>query len=136
MQNTIPILRFGKMIITSIHQELHDKTVDDFQNNTLQTIEGSDIKGLIIDISVLDSVDSYVAKKLVETGAMARLMGVHTVIVGIRPEVAATLTRMGFKFQSVHTTLSLEEGINLINNLLAGGIKKGPEDELPHSFSY
>jgi rsbT antagonist protein RsbS len=117
MQN-IPILRIGKTLLTTINAELEDRSVDNFQNALLTSIESKGADGLIIDISSLDSIDSYVAKKLVETGMMAKLMGTETVVVGVRPEVAATLTRMGFRFQVVHTALSLEEGMTLLSNLI------------------
>jgi rsbT antagonist protein RsbS len=74
-------------------------------------LERTSSRGLLIDISALEIVDSYVARVLAETGKMARLMGADTVIVGMRPEVAATLVRMGYLMEDVDTALDLELGI-------------------------
>lgn len=116
-QGKIPILRIGSTLLTSIQFELQDASVDAFQDEVLRVIEKQSATGLVIDISALDSVDSYVARRLADTGQMAKLMGTQTVIVGMRPEVSATLVRMGFSFRGVHTALSLEEGLKLINQL-------------------
>ncbi|MDI1227940.1 MAG: STAS domain-containing protein [bacterium] len=119
-QGTIPILKIGEFLLASIQFELHDIAVDVFQEEVLLSIEKTSAKGLVIDISALDSVDSYVAGRLTSTGRMAKLMGTETVLVGMRPEIAATLVRMGFPMRDVHTALSLEEGIELLNQLRSG----------------
>lgn len=116
-QGSIPILKIGKTLITSIQFELEDTSIDLFQDNILKSIEKNSAKGLVIDISSLDNVDSYVARKLVDVGKMSKLMGTETVIVGMQPEVSATLVRMGFFFSGVHTSLSLEEGLELLNQI-------------------
>src|SRR5262249_41850204 len=90
--------------------------VDSFQNDVLEEIERTGSNGLIIDISALETVDSYVARMLANTGKMAKLMGTRTVIVGMRPAVAATLVRMGYFMEGIETALSLEEGLQLQTN--------------------
>ena len=109
----IPILRIGRTLLASIQIELHDTVVDAFQNDVLEEIEKTGANGLIIDISALETVDSYVARMLANTGKMAKLMGAETVIVGMRPAVAATLVRMGYLMDGIRTALSLEEGLQL-----------------------
>ena len=109
----IPILRIGPTLLTTIQIDLHDTVVDAFQNDVLEEIERTGATGLIIDISALETVDSYVARMLSNTGKMAKLMGTNTVIVGMRPAVAATLVRMGYFMQGIDTALSLEEGLAL-----------------------
>jgi rsbT antagonist protein RsbS len=109
----IPILKIGPTLLASIQIELHDTVVDSFQNDVLEEIEKTGAKGLIIDISALETVDSYVARVLANTAKMAKLMGTETVIVGMRPAVAATLVRMGYFMEGIHTALSLEEGLQL-----------------------
>src|SRR3954452_4006853 len=110
---TIPILKIGNTLLASIQVELHDTVVDSFQNDVLEQIEKTGTNGLIIDISALETVDSYVARMLANTGKMAKLMGTETVIVGMQPAVAATLVRMGYFMEGIHTALSLEEGLQL-----------------------
>jgi rsbT antagonist protein RsbS len=109
----IPILKLGSTLLATIQIELHDTVVDSFQNDVLEEIERTGSNGLIIDISALETVDSYVARMLANTGKMAKLMGAETVIVGMRPAVAATLVRMGYFMEGINTALSLEEGLEL-----------------------
>ena len=109
----IPILKIGSTLLATIQIELHDTVVDSFQNDVLEEIERTASNGLIIDISALETVDSYVARMLANTGKMAKLMGAETVIVGMRPAVAATLVRMGYFMEGINTALSLEEGLEL-----------------------
>jgi rsbT antagonist protein RsbS len=111
----IPILKLGSTLLATIQIDLHDTVVDAFQNDVLEEIEKTAASGLIIDISALETVDSYVARTLASTGKMAKLMGAETVIVGMRPAVAATLVRMGYFMEGIRTALSLEEGIELQN---------------------
>jgi rsbT antagonist protein RsbS len=109
----IPILKIGSTLLATIQIELHDTVVDSFQNDVLEEIEKTASNGLIIDVSALETVDSYVARMLANTAKMAKLMGAETVIVGIRPAVAATLVRMGYLMEGINTALSLEEGLAL-----------------------
>src|SRR5712691_3863408 len=109
----IPILKIGATLLATIQIELHDTVVDLFQNDVLEEIEKTGARGLIIDISGLETVDSYVARMLANTAKMAKLMGTNTVIVGMRPAGAATLVRMGYYMEGIHTSLSLEEGLQL-----------------------
>lgn len=107
----IPILKIGSTLLATIQIDLHDTVVDAFQNDVLEEIEKTGASGLIIDISALEAVDSYVARMLANTGKMAKLMGAETVIVGMRPAVAATLVRMGYFMPGIRTALSLQEGL-------------------------
>src|SRR5437667_12058473 len=109
----IPILKLGSTLLATIQIELQDTVVDSFQNDVLEKIERTGANGLIIDISALETVDSYVARTLANTAKMAKLMGTETVIVGMRPAVAATLVRMGYFMEGIQTALSLEEGLEL-----------------------
>ena len=110
---TIPMLKIGSTLLATIQIDLHDTVVDAFQNDVLEEIEKTAASGLIIDISALEAVDSYVARMLANTGKMAKLMGAETVIVGMRPAVAATLVRMGYFMSGIRTALSLQEGLEI-----------------------
>ena len=121
---SIPILRIGSTLLTTIQVDLHDTVVDSFQNDVLEEIEKTSASGLIVDISALESVDSYVARMLANTGKMAKLMGAETVIVGMRPAVAATLVRMGYFMTGIRTALNLQEGLKL-----QARRSKGPDKE-------
>jgi rsbT antagonist protein RsbS len=114
MRGTIPILRVGTTLLATVHVELHDALAEAFQADVLSAIEKSAATGLVIDISGLDMVDTYVARILAETGRMARLMGTPTILAGMRPEVAATLVNMGFTMDGVRTALNLESALALL----------------------
>lgn len=115
----VPILRIGSTLLASVQVELRDTVAEQFQEELLVELERTGARGLVIDISRLDVVDSYVARVLSETGSMARLMGADTVIVGMRPELAATLIRMRHPMDSVSTALNLEDGLALLEELQA-----------------
>jgi rsbT antagonist protein RsbS len=110
----IPILRVGSTLLATVHVELRDTVAEAFQEDVLTAIGKDAPSGLIIDISGLDTVDSYVARVIADTGRMAHLMGTETVLVGMRPEVAATLVRMGYAMEGVRTALGVDEGLRLL----------------------
>jgi rsbT antagonist protein RsbS len=116
MQN-IPILKIGSILIFSLQVELHDKIVIKVQEDILQKIYETGAEGLIIDVSTIEVIDSFMGRILSDTAAMARIMGAETVLVGIQPEIAITLQEMGLKLKGVHTTLNLEEGMLLLQNI-------------------
>ena len=114
-RGSIPILRVGDNLLISVQTDLHDAVAEAFQEDVLAAIEKTGASGLVIDITAVDMVDSYVARVLAETGQMARLMGTETVLVGMRPEVAATLVRMGYRMEGVQTALGIDDGLALLN---------------------
>jgi rsbT antagonist protein RsbS len=111
MRGTIPILKIGRTLLATVQTDLRDNVANAFQQDALHALETGRMNGLVIDISGLETVDTYVARVLVDTGRMARLMGAATVLVGMRPEIAATLVRMGYSMEGVDTALNLEEGL-------------------------
>jgi rsbT antagonist protein RsbS len=116
----IPILRIGTTLLVSIQVELRDAVAEAFQADVLMAIEQRGTTGLVVDISGLDMVDTYVARIIAETGRMAKLMGTRTVLVGMRPEVAATLVRMGYGMEGVQTALDLDGGLALLGHVVPG----------------
>jgi rsbT antagonist protein RsbS len=114
LRGSIPIIRLAGTLLVTLQTDLHDAVAEAFQEDLLAAIEREPVSGLIIEISALYMVDSYVARILAETGKMAHLMGSETVIVGMRPEVAATLVRMGYSFGTVRTALNVDEGLALL----------------------
>jgi len=121
VRGSIPILKVASTLLVTLQTDLHDAMAEAFQQDLLSAIEREPVSGLLIDISGLYMVDSYVARILTETGKMARLMGTETVIVGMRPEVAATLVRMGYSFGAVRTALNVDEGLALLGVRVSQG---------------
>lgn len=113
----IPILRIQGFLLASLQGDLTDSVAERFQQDVLQSIEKHGSPGLILDITGLELVDTYVARVLADTGRMARLMGAETVLVGMRPEVAATLVRMGFALDDIHTALDIDDGLVELDRL-------------------
>lgn len=110
-RGSIPILRVGDTLLATVHVDLRDDVAEAFQEDVLTELEKRRAAGLLIDVSGLDMVDTYVARILSDTGRMARLMGADTVIVGIRPDVAATLIRMGYAMDGVLTAMNVDDGM-------------------------
>ena len=115
MRGSIPILRVGNNLLATVHIELRDKVAEAFQEDVLDAIEKSGAAGLVVDISGLEVVDTYVARVLADTTRMAALMGTRSVLVGMRPEVAATLVRMGYAMDGVETALNVDVAIVALN---------------------
>ncbi|MDO9586156.1 MAG: STAS domain-containing protein [Syntrophales bacterium] len=117
----VPILKMGDTLILTIQVELHDKTAIRIQEDILQKIYETRARGLVIDVSAVSVVDSFLGRMLSDTANMARAMGVETVLVGIQPEIAITLQEMGLELKGVHTALDLEKGIALLQGMGEAG---------------
>jgi rsbT antagonist protein RsbS len=110
-EEKIPILQIEDSLLTSVQIPLHDKLALEFQEELLNSIVQTKVKGLVIDISAIELVDSFITRILVEIARMANLMGVKTVIVGMRPEIAITLVDFGVQLTGIETALNLETGL-------------------------
>lgn len=114
----VPILKYRDVLLSSIQVELSDDAALSFQEELLQRVYDVGATGVVIDITALDVVDSYLARILNETAQMVGLLGAKAVLCGMRPAVAITLTEMGRPLVGVRTALDLEQGLDA---LLAGG---------------
>ncbi len=113
----ITILKMGKTIIVPIQVELHDRAAIKLQEDILAKIEEIEASGLIIDVSAVSIVDSFLGRLLGDTAKMARLMGAETVLVGLKKEVVITLIQLGMVVKDLHTALNMEEGLALLERL-------------------
>lgn len=113
----VPILKMGDTLILTIQVELHDKTAMGLQEDILEKIFETKPQGLVIDVSAVGVVDSFLGRMLSDTATMAKTMGVETVLVGIQPEIAITLQEMGLELKGVHSALNLEKGIALLQGI-------------------
>ena len=114
----IPILKLGDLLLTSIQEDLTDKDAIDFQSDLLRMTARSDAAGVVIDITALEIVDSYMARVLNDTANMVRLLGTEVVICGMQPSVALTLMEMGRELIGVEAALNLELGIAKVRELI------------------
>ena len=115
----IPILRLRDILLTSIQVDLTDQDALDFQSDALRTVVQTEAKGIAIDITALDVIDSFMARVLNDTASMLRLQGAETVICGMQPVVALTLMEMGRELIGVETALNLERGLDKLQQLIA-----------------
>lgn len=113
------ILRQGTFLIASIHTALDDSQLVRFQEDLVDQIGRYRARGVVIDVAALDVLDSFASRTLRDIGEMARLRGAVTVVVGIQPDVAFTMVRLGMDTGSVVTALDLEEGLASLDRLLA-----------------
>jgi rsbT antagonist protein RsbS len=111
----VSILRQGSYLIASIHTALDDTQLQRFQQDLIDQVGQYRARGIVIDVAALDVVDSYATHTLRNLAHMAGLRGASTVIVGINPDVAYTMVRLGLNLNTVHTALDLDEGLAVLN---------------------
>ncbi len=113
----VSILRQGDHLLASINAALDDGEMLRFQEALVERIGEERCRGVIIDVAALDVLDSYGARTLGVMAEMARLRGAETVVVGVSPEIAFTMVRLGMSIPNVRTALDLEEGLELLGRL-------------------
>jgi rsbT antagonist protein RsbS len=110
----IPILKMGDSLLVSIQVDMHDRLAMTLQDDLTAKIVQTRAKGVLIDISALEVVDSFIGRMLANIAAMARVLDADTVVVGMRPAVAITLVELGLSLTGVRTALNVEKGMQLI----------------------
>jgi len=114
----IPILRMGAFLLVPIQVDMHDQLAMTLQDDLTNQITKSKAKGVLIDISSLDVVDSFIGRMLGNISSMARVLGAQAVVVGMQPAVAITLVELGLELTGVHTALDVEKGMALLTRHL------------------
>lgn len=116
----IPILRIGNLLLVTIQVDMHDQLAMTLQNDLTERIVQDHATGVLIDISALDVVDSFIGRMISNTAAMARVLDAQTVVVGMQPAVAITLVELGLSLAGVHTALNVERGMALLQSRISG----------------
>ena len=111
----VPILKIGRTLFVSIQIDLEDESVVQLQEDLADELTATGASGVIIDITAVEIVDSFIGRMLTMMGSISRLFDAETVIVGMRPAVAITLTELGLSLQGVRTALNAEKGLALLN---------------------
>jgi len=114
----VPILRLGDILLTSIQIDLTDQEALDFQSDVLHMVTDTEAKGVVIDITAMEVVDSFMARVLNETASMVRFLGAEAVMCGMQPSVALTLIEMGRELVGVETALNLDQALERIRELI------------------
>ena len=110
----IPILRMGNFLLVTIQVDLYDRLATNLESDLVQMVNKTSARGVLIDISALSIVDSFMGRILGNIGSMARIMDAETVVVGMQPAVAITLVELGLELHGVHTALNVEKGMELL----------------------
>jgi rsbT antagonist protein RsbS len=112
----IPILRMGRLLLVSIQVDMHDQLALALQDDLTQRIVSDKARGVLIDISSLDVVDSFIGRMISNIAAMSRVLDAQTVVVGMQPAVAITLVELGLDLAGVRTALNVEKGMALLQS--------------------
>ncbi len=107
----IPVLQLGRILLITIQTELHDQMAEDLQEAVLERLEDTNAEGVLMDITALEIVDSFISRVISETVKMAGLLGARMVLVGMRPAVTMTLLEMGIEMGGIETAMDMEAGL-------------------------
>jgi rsbT antagonist protein RsbS len=126
----IPVLKIHDCLLVSIQVDMHDRIAMALQEDLTEKIVATRARGVLIDISALEIVDSFIGRMLNNIAAMARVLDAVTVVVGMRPAVAITLVELGLTMTGVHTALDVDRGLTLIRKLVdeAGASRGDPQE--------
>jgi rsbT antagonist protein RsbS len=121
----IPILQMGKFLLATIQVDMHDQLALRLQDDLTCAIEKKGSKGVLIDISALEMVDSFIGRMVADIAGMAGILGAQTVLVGMQPAVAITLVELGLSLPGVATALNVERGMQLLRE----GLEQSESDD-------
>ena len=111
----VPIAKIGSTLFVSLQLDLQDETVIQLQEDLAEQLVATAARGVLIDISAVEIVDSFIGRMLTTIGSISKLFDAETVLVGMRPAVAITLTELGLSMRGVRTALNAEKGLALLN---------------------
>ncbi|WP_299707370.1 STAS domain-containing protein [uncultured Pontibacter sp.] len=125
----IPILKMGPFLLVTIQIDLYDRLALTLENDLINMVSQTGARGVLIDISAVSIVDSFMGRILGNIASMSRIMDAETVVVGMQPAVAITLVELGLTLQGVHTALNVEKGMELLNTKLINNWEQDEEEE-------
>jgi rsbT antagonist protein RsbS len=111
----IAVMRVRNVLMVTVPQDAGDETIAALQERVLQSMDREKTKGLVVDISTVETLDSYFARTVVETARMVSLMGGRTVVAGMRPSVAITATQLGLKLGDAATALNVDSALTMLD---------------------
>ena len=114
----IPILKMGRCLLVTIQVDMDDRLATTLQDDLTERISSTGARGVLIDISSVELVDSFIGRMLANVAAMARVLDASTVVVGMQPAVAITLVELGLELPGIRTALNVERGMRLLREAL------------------
>lgn len=117
----VPILRLGKCLLVTVQVDMHDQLAMNLQDDLTNKIVETKSRGVLIDISALEMVDSFIGRMLGNIAAMSRILDAQTVVVGMQPAVAITLVELGLSLPGIRTAMNVDAGLALLSKLLGRG---------------
>jgi rsbT antagonist protein RsbS len=117
----IPILKMGEFLLVTIQVDMHDRLALTLQDDLTERIVQTSARGVLIDISALEVVDSFIGRMLGNIAGMSRVLDAETVVVGMQPAVAITLVELGLQLPGVKTALNVEKGMALLRSAVGNG---------------
>lgn len=125
----IPILRMGKFLLVTIQVDLYDRLALNLESDLVQMVSKTGSQGVLIDISALSIVDSFMGRILGNIGNMSKIMDAETVVVGMQPAVAITLIELGLELKGVSTALNVEKGMALLQSKIGANEEEEAADD-------
>ena len=125
----IPILRMGRYLLVTIQVDMHDRLAMQLQEDLTTRIADDQARGVLIDISALDVVDSFIGRMLSDIAGMSRILDAQTVVVGMQPAVAITLVELGLSLSGVRTALEVERGMKLLEASVGDDTTHDPDED-------
>jgi rsbT antagonist protein RsbS len=122
----IPILKMGEFLLVSIQVDMHDQLALALQDDLTEKISRTGAHGVLIDISAVEVVDSFIGRMIANIAGMARILDAETVLVGMQPAVAITLVELGLTLPGVRTALNVERGMKLLQTDVRSASRAGP----------
>lgn len=114
----IPILRMGPFLLVTIQVDLYDRLALNLESDLIQMVDKTRARGVLIDISAVSIVDSFMGRIIGNIASMSRILDAQTVVVGMQPAVAITLIELGLPLKGVHTALNVEKGMGLLKSMI------------------
>lgn len=114
----IPILRMGAFLLVTIQVDLYDRLALNLESDLIQMVDKTRARGVLIDISAVSIVDSFMGRIIGNIASMSRILDAQTVVVGMQPAVAITLIELGLPLKGVHTALNVERGMDLLRSMI------------------
>jgi len=132
----IPILKMGNFLLVTIQVDLYDRLALDLESDLIRMVNKTEAKGVLIDISAVSIVDSFMGRIIGNIASMSKLLDAETVVVGMQPAVAITLVELGLPLKGVHTALNVDKGMELLRTMIQDGddyeIEEDSDDTSPN----